>query len=37
MPDDISLVANVKGKGVVIITGCSHAGIINARLENTRF
>lgn len=27
--DDISLVANVKGKGLVIATGCSHAGIIN--------
>ena len=29
MRDDISLVANVKGKGLVIITGCSHAGIVN--------
>jgi 7,8-dihydropterin-6-yl-methyl-4-(beta-D-ribofuranosyl)aminobenzene 5'-phosphate synthase len=29
MPDDISLVANVKGKGVVVMTGCSHAGIVN--------
>ncbi len=29
MNDDISLVANVKGKGLVIITGCSHAGIVN--------
>jgi 7,8-dihydropterin-6-yl-methyl-4-(beta-D-ribofuranosyl)aminobenzene 5'-phosphate synthase len=29
MSDDISLVANVKGKGLVIITGCSHAGIVN--------
>jgi len=29
MLDDISLVANVKGKGVVIVTGCSHAGIVN--------
>lgn len=27
--DDISLVANVEGKGLVIITGCSHAGIVN--------
>ncbi len=27
--DDISVVANVKDKGLVIITGCSHAGIIN--------
>jgi 7,8-dihydropterin-6-yl-methyl-4-(beta-D-ribofuranosyl)aminobenzene 5'-phosphate synthase len=29
MVDDISLVAQVKGKGLVIITGCSHAGIVN--------
>jgi len=29
MIDDISLVARVKGKGLVIITGCSHAGIVN--------
>lgn len=29
MPDDISVVANVKGRGIVVITGCSHAGIIN--------
>lgn len=29
MLDDISLIANVKGKGVVIVTGCSHAGIVN--------
>ena len=27
--DDISVVANVKDKGLVIITGCSHAGVIN--------
>jgi 7,8-dihydropterin-6-yl-methyl-4-(beta-D-ribofuranosyl)aminobenzene 5'-phosphate synthase len=29
MLDDISVVANVKDRGLVIITGCSHAGIIN--------
>lgn len=29
MRDDISLIAAVKDKGLVIITGCSHAGIIN--------
>jgi 7,8-dihydropterin-6-yl-methyl-4-(beta-D-ribofuranosyl)aminobenzene 5'-phosphate synthase len=29
MLDDISVVANVRDKGLVIITGCSHAGIIN--------
>jgi 7,8-dihydropterin-6-yl-methyl-4-(beta-D-ribofuranosyl)aminobenzene 5'-phosphate synthase len=27
--EDVSLVANVKGKGLVVISGCSHAGIIN--------
>lgn len=27
--DDTSLVACVKGQGLVVITGCSHAGIIN--------
>ena len=29
MLDDISIIANVKDRGLVIITGCSHAGIIN--------
>ena len=29
MKDDISLVAQVKDKGLVIVTGCSHAGIVN--------
>ncbi|OIP27124.1 MAG: MBL fold metallo-hydrolase [Chloroflexi bacterium CG_4_10_14_0_8_um_filter_46_9] len=29
MLDDISVVANVSGKGLVIVTGCSHAGIVN--------
>jgi len=29
MLDDISVVANVTGKGLVIVTGCSHAGIVN--------
>lgn len=27
--DDISVVINVKDRGLVILTGCSHAGIIN--------
>ncbi len=30
--DDQSLVINLKGKGLVIITGCSHAGIVNTIL-----
>ena len=29
MLDDISVIANIKGKGLVIATGCSHAGIVN--------
>ena len=29
MLDDISIVADVENKGLVIITGCSHAGIVN--------
>jgi len=29
MLDDISVIANVKDKGLVIVTGCSHSGIIN--------
>lgn len=27
--EDVSLVAKVKGRGLVVISGCSHAGIIN--------
>ena len=27
--DDLAIVANVKGKGLVIIAGCAHSGIIN--------
>jgi 7,8-dihydropterin-6-yl-methyl-4-(beta-D-ribofuranosyl)aminobenzene 5'-phosphate synthase len=29
MKDDISVIANIENKGIVIITGCSHAGIVN--------
>lgn len=29
MPDDTALVMAVKGKGVVVISGCAHSGIIN--------
>ncbi|MEA3224071.1 MAG: MBL fold metallo-hydrolase [Thermodesulfobacteriota bacterium] len=29
MTDDISVVANLKEKGLVVVTGCSHAGIVN--------
>ena len=27
--DDQALIANIRGKGLVIITGCGHAGIVN--------
>jgi 7,8-dihydropterin-6-yl-methyl-4-(beta-D-ribofuranosyl)aminobenzene 5'-phosphate synthase len=27
--DDLSLVLNIKNKGLLVVTGCSHAGIIN--------
>ncbi|NLS45356.1 MAG: MBL fold metallo-hydrolase [Firmicutes bacterium] len=27
--DDISIVANIKAHGIVVITGCGHAGIVN--------
>lgn len=29
MNDDISVIGAVKGKGIVILSGCSHAGIVN--------
>lgn len=29
MPDDLSLTARVEGLGAIIITGCSHSGVIN--------
>jgi 7,8-dihydropterin-6-yl-methyl-4-(beta-D-ribofuranosyl)aminobenzene 5'-phosphate synthase len=29
MKDDISLILNVREKGLVILSGCSHAGIVN--------
>ena len=36
MLDDISLIANIKEKGIVIITGCSHAGIVNIAKQATK-
>jgi 7,8-dihydropterin-6-yl-methyl-4-(beta-D-ribofuranosyl)aminobenzene 5'-phosphate synthase len=36
MLDDISVIAKVKGKGLVIITGCSHAGIVNIAHHSLR-
>jgi 7,8-dihydropterin-6-yl-methyl-4-(beta-D-ribofuranosyl)aminobenzene 5'-phosphate synthase len=29
MEDDLSVLANVRGKGIVVLSGCSHAGIVN--------
>jgi 7,8-dihydropterin-6-yl-methyl-4-(beta-D-ribofuranosyl)aminobenzene 5'-phosphate synthase len=29
IPDDQSLAASIKGKGLVVISGCAHSGIIN--------
>jgi 7,8-dihydropterin-6-yl-methyl-4-(beta-D-ribofuranosyl)aminobenzene 5'-phosphate synthase len=29
VPDDQALVINVKGLGLIVLTGCSHAGVIN--------
>ncbi|MFW9967057.1 MAG: MBL fold metallo-hydrolase [Candidatus Thorarchaeota archaeon] len=34
--EDVSLVANVEDKGLVVISGCSHAGIINIVREAQR-
>ncbi len=30
--DDQAIVANVKGKGLVVVTGCAHSGIVNTVL-----
>jgi 7,8-dihydropterin-6-yl-methyl-4-(beta-D-ribofuranosyl)aminobenzene 5'-phosphate synthase len=29
IPDDTSIVANIRGKGLVILSGCAHSGVIN--------
>ena len=29
IPDNTAIVANVKGKGLVVLSGCAHAGIVN--------
>jgi 7,8-dihydropterin-6-yl-methyl-4-(beta-D-ribofuranosyl)aminobenzene 5'-phosphate synthase len=29
MLDDTSVIASIRGKGLIIVTGCSHAGIVN--------
>ncbi|HVO65404.1 MAG TPA: MBL fold metallo-hydrolase [Syntrophales bacterium] len=33
--DDTSIVMNVKGKGLVVLSGCAHAGIINTVIHAT--
>jgi 7,8-dihydropterin-6-yl-methyl-4-(beta-D-ribofuranosyl)aminobenzene 5'-phosphate synthase len=35
-PDDGALVVHVKGRGLVILTGCGHAGLINTVREAVR-
>lgn len=34
--DDVSLIVNVAGRGLVIISGCSHAGIVNIMKQAKR-
>jgi 7,8-dihydropterin-6-yl-methyl-4-(beta-D-ribofuranosyl)aminobenzene 5'-phosphate synthase len=34
--DDNSLVLHVKGKGLVVLTGCAHAGVVNSVREAVR-
>lgn len=29
LPDDQAVIAHVRGKGLVVVTGCGHAGIVN--------
>lgn len=33
IPDDQAIIMHLKGKGLVIVSGCSHAGIINTLLH----
>lgn len=35
IPDDQNVIANVRGKGLVVVSGCSHAGAVNV-LRNAR-
>jgi len=36
MLDDISVIAHIEDKGIVIVTGCSHAGIVNICLQSMK-
>ena len=29
MLDDQAVIINVRGKGLIVLTGCGHAGIVN--------
>lgn len=29
VPDDQALIANIRGKGLIVLSGCGHAGIVN--------
>ena len=29
MLDDQALIVNLRGKGLIVITGCGHAGVVN--------
>lgn len=36
IPDDMSLVINIKNNGLFVISGCSHAGIVNIVKHSTK-
>jgi 7,8-dihydropterin-6-yl-methyl-4-(beta-D-ribofuranosyl)aminobenzene 5'-phosphate synthase len=36
LPDDQALFVNLGGKGLVVITGCAHAGLINTVMQGLR-
>lgn len=37
LDDDISMVINVKGRGAIVVSGCSHSGIVNICRWGTEF
>jgi len=34
--DDSSIIANVKGRGLVVLSGCGHSGIVNTVMYSKR-
>jgi 7,8-dihydropterin-6-yl-methyl-4-(beta-D-ribofuranosyl)aminobenzene 5'-phosphate synthase len=36
IPDDQALVVNIRGRGLAVITGCGHAGVVNTVLHARR-